>query len=66
MSLDKALKNIKFDKRLTEIHILRGQLTREEFEKHLKDLPDLSSNTETVSFSAAIENDDSDNLGQQH
>lgn len=50
MSLDKALKNIKFDKRLTEIHIHRSILTKEEQEKHLKELPDLAHNVEYVSL----------------
>jgi hypothetical protein len=49
MSLEKALKNIKFDKRLTEIHVSRGVLSREEQEKHLKELPDLSHNVELAS-----------------
>ncbi len=49
MSLDKALKNIRFDKRLTEIHINRGVLTKEELEKYLKELPDLSHNVEMAS-----------------
>ena len=53
MSLDKALKNNKFDKRLTEIHIHRGFLTKDEMDKHLKDLPDLAHNVEYVSLTAA-------------
>ena len=53
MSLDKALKNIKFDKRLTEIHVHRGIVTKDEVEKYNKDLPDLASNVEYVSLTAA-------------
>lgn len=62
MSLDKALKNNKYDKRLVEIHISRGIISREEYEKHLKELPDLSHNVETVGVSEADQADDS----QQH
>ncbi|MGZ3742685.1 MAG: hypothetical protein ACXWRE_05995 [Pseudobdellovibrionaceae bacterium] len=46
MSLDKAMKNLKFDKRLTEWYINNGQLTKEELEAHLKDLPDMAHNVE--------------------
>ena len=46
MSLDKAMKNLKFDKRLTERYINNGQLTREELEAHLKTLPDMGHNVD--------------------
>lgn len=49
MSLDKAMKNLKFDKRLTEWYINNGQLTREELEAHLKSLPDMGHNVEISS-----------------
>lgn len=44
MSLDKAMKNLKFDKRLTEWYINNGQLTKEEVEAYLKTLPDMAHN----------------------
>jgi hypothetical protein len=49
MSLDKAIKNLRFDKRMTEIHVNRGVLTKAEFDKHLADLPDLAHNVELAS-----------------
>ncbi len=44
MSLAKAMKNLKFDKRLTEWYINNGQLTKEELEAYLKTLPDMAHN----------------------
>ena len=44
MSLAKAMKNLKFDKRLTEWYINNGQLTKEELEAYLKTLPDMDHN----------------------
>jgi hypothetical protein len=55
MSLDKAMKNLKFDKRLTEWYINNGQLTRDELEAHLKTLPDMGHN---VSMGDASSDDD--------
>lgn len=65
MSLDKALKNIRFDKRLTEIHINRGVLTKEELEKYLKELPDLSHNVEMASGDEDDSDSDSDVDGSE-
>lgn len=44
MSLDKAMKNLKYDKRLTEWYINNGQLSKEELEAYLKTLPDMAHN----------------------
>ena len=44
MSLAKAMKNLKFDKRLTEWYINNGQLTKEELEAYLKTLLDMAHN----------------------
>jgi hypothetical protein len=46
MSLDKAMKNLKFDKRLTEWYVNNGQLTKEELEAYLKTLPDMAHNVD--------------------
>ncbi|WP_413288531.1 hypothetical protein [Bdellovibrio sp. HCB337] len=61
MSLDKAMKNLKFDKRLTEWYINNGQLTREELEAHLKSLPDMGHNVELSSS-----DDDTHDETQEH
>lgn len=49
-SLDKATKNLKFDKRLTEWYMNNGQLTQEELKKHLDSLPDLASKVDMLNW----------------
>lgn len=51
MSLDKAMKNLKFDKRLTEINLGNGQMSKDELKKHLEALPDLKDKVEMVNLS---------------
>lgn len=48
MSLFKAMKDLKFDKRLTEWNLMNGQLTKEEWKKHLDALPDLKDKSELI------------------
>jgi len=48
MSLDNAMKNMKFDLRLIEFNIRTGQLTKEEVQKYLQSLPDSSANSEKL------------------
>jgi hypothetical protein len=43
MSLDKSMKSLKYDKRLTEWNLRNNQMTKEELQKHLTELPDLST-----------------------
>ena len=50
MSLDKSLKNLKFDKRLTEYNLNKGLLTQDELKKHLDTLQDLGSKIDLVSL----------------
>jgi len=50
MSLADANKNLKFDNRLTERNINVGELTADELKKHLAQLPDMASNTETFTI----------------
>lgn len=57
MSLDKSLKNLKFDKRLTEYNLNKGLLTQEELKKHLESLQDVGSKIDLVS----LKKDSSDN-----
>lgn len=59
MSLDKAMKNLKFDKRLTEWYINNGQLTKAELEAYLKTLPDMAHNID-------LSDSDSDEEPQEH
>ena len=48
MSLDKALKNLKFDVRMTEYNVNNSVITKEELKNHLTQLPDLAANSEQI------------------
>lgn len=50
MSLAEANKNLKWDVRLTERNLNFGELSKEEWKKHLEQLPDLASNVETFTM----------------
>lgn len=50
MSLAKATKNLKYDARLLEKNLATGQISKEEYDKHLASLPDLAHNTETFTI----------------
>lgn len=49
-SLDKAVKNLKYDKRLTEWYLATGQITKEELKKYLDGLPDMAGKIELVNL----------------
>ena len=48
MSLNKALEDLKFDKRLVELNMKQGRLTKEQLEQYQKSLPDLQDNCEKL------------------
>jgi tripartite-type tricarboxylate transporter receptor subunit TctC len=50
MSLDKALKNLKFDVRMTESNINNNTISKEELKAHLEKLPDSASNGEQINL----------------
>lgn len=50
MSLAQANKNLKYDKRMTERNITIGEVSKEEWQKHLEALPDLASNAITFTI----------------
>lgn len=50
MSLNKALENLKFDKRLVDINVRQGRLTQEEYDQHLKTLKDLEADVEKLNL----------------
>lgn len=50
MSLDKALKNLKYDVRMTEHNLNNSVITKEELQNHLKSLPDLATNSEQINL----------------
>ena len=61
MSLDKALKNLKYDVRMTEFNVNQGQISKEELKAHLNSLPDLAHNAEQINLE-----DISGSSSQQH
>ena len=48
MSLNKALQDLKFDKRLLDLNLKQGRITKEEFEQYQKSLPDLQEACEKL------------------
>lgn len=60
MSLDKAMKNLKFDSRMQEYNLNNGLLTQDELNKHIESLPDASSNVELIDIDDAADEDDLD------
>lgn len=61
MSLDKALKNLKFDKRLTEYNLNKGLLNKEELQKHLQSLEDVGHKVDLVRLGSNVQDRDSYN-----
>ena len=57
MSLDKALKNLKYDVRMTEFNVNNGVISKEELKAHLDQLPDAGANSEKLDIES---NNDSD------
>ncbi|MCM2282052.1 MAG: hypothetical protein NDI61_09420 [Bdellovibrionaceae bacterium] len=51
MSLSKEIEKLKYDKRLTDWHLSRGKMSKEELQKYLMSLPDSGENVETFRFS---------------
>lgn len=47
-SLDKAMKNLKFDARLTEYNLNNGIMSKDELKTHLEKLPDLAAQAEPI------------------
>lgn len=50
MSLSKEIEKLKYDKRLTDWHVSRGRVSKNEWEKYLASLPDLATNIEPFSL----------------
>ena len=48
MSLNKALEDLKFDKRLVELNLKQGRLTKEQLEQYQNALPDLKEACENL------------------
>ena len=56
MSLNKALEGLKFDKRLMELNLKLGRVTKAEVEQNISHLPDLETQCERLD----IEKEDKD------
>lgn len=61
MSLKKAIDNLKYDARMVEINLKSQNLTKDEMQKHLSQLPD----TKMQSIVVDLENDDIDSMGDE-
>jgi len=48
MSLNKNAENMKYDKRLLDINLKLGLLTKEEYDQHLKSLKDVEADCEKI------------------
>lgn len=58
MALDKAIVNLKWDKRMIEKNLQNGTLSKEEYEKMLKELPDMAENIDLIN----IDREDNDEV----
>ena len=48
MTLDKANANLKLDARMLEYNLRVGNITKEEYQKHLASLPDVATQCEKI------------------
>lgn len=58
MSLAQANKNLKLDKRMIERTVASGEMTKEELQKYLESLPDLSHNIEKFTIDGKNHSED--------
>ncbi|MFN3453605.1 MAG: hypothetical protein ACK41T_01500 [Pseudobdellovibrio sp.] len=56
MSLNKALEDLKFDKRLTEINLRLGRITQEEVKQFENKLEDLQAQSENLDLEKSEDN----------
>lgn len=56
MSLNKALEDLKFDKRLTEINLRLGRITQEEVKQFENKLEDLQAQSENLDLEKSDDN----------
>jgi len=63
MELHEALQRVKFDKRLLDWHIRRGDITQAEVDKHIASLPDSKAQALELDIEA-VDTDSTDTLEQ--
>lgn len=61
MSLEKALKEFKFDKRLLDHNLKTGFITEEEYKKYLNALTDSANNCEALDVESSDHSEESQN-----
>jgi len=59
MTLDKANINLKLDSRMLEYNLRVGNITKEEYQKYIATLPDLSSQVEKLTLDEGADSHDS-------
>ena len=62
MSLSKELAKLKYDKRLLDWQVSRGNVSKEELKQYLDSLPDLASNVDEFSLAGGNGADSADLL----
>lgn len=50
MSLNKAYEKMKYDRRLLDLNLKLGQITQEEYDKFVNNLPDVADNSEKINI----------------
>ena len=60
MSLYKAMQNLKYDTRMTEMNITKGEISKTEWQQYLDKLPDMAHNIEVISMEQDAEVDETE------
>ncbi len=60
MSLYKAMQNLKYDTRMTEMNITKGEISKTEWQQYLDKLPDMAHNIEVISMEQEAEVDETE------
>ena len=50
MSLNKAYEKMKYDRRLLDLNLRLGQITQEEYDTYVNNLPDVGDNSEKINI----------------
>jgi hypothetical protein len=64
MSLDKSLKNLKYDVRMMEFNVNNGVISKEELATYLAQLPDSGSNALKVDLEEGASSSDDDIISE--
>ena len=64
--LQDQIKNLKLDKRMLEINFRNGSLSHEEYQKHLKNLPDMKDSCEALNLDSSDSSHSGELQKQEH